>query len=183
MSMTAEEVKERLCHISTRLHFPLLPSAVKWEMLSSLLLLVQDWQSQETRLLGNGIAWSLIYNVMMLVWQKWCPNKALLPYQAMLHYTLPHPKKSIGKSWVRCCSWFRMDSHGRFVSSSSPTGPNRECQNREKASSTLSAKCTKRKSSLAKTDLSPSTVGKEADVVLLWDLEEPATGTDHDVSN
>jgi len=49
--------------------------------------------------------------------------------------------------------------HGPSGSSSSPTGPSRACPSRPKGSLTLSVRCTRRKSSLAKKARSPSIAG------------------------
>lgn len=53
----------------------------------------------------------------------------------------------------------RMDSHGQSGSSSSRTGPNRECQNQERASSISLGRCTKPRSSSGRMDQSLSTAG------------------------
>lgn len=54
----------------------------------------------------------------------------------------------------------RMASHGQFVSSSSQTGPSKECQSQEKDLLILLAKCIKLKNSLARTGQLLCTAGK-----------------------
>lgn len=54
----------------------------------------------------------------------------------------------------------RTGSRGRYGSSSSPTGPNKECPSQGRASSTSSVKCIKPRSSSARTGPSRSTVGE-----------------------
>ena len=57
---------------------------------------------------------------------------------------------------------YRMDSHAPSGSSSSLTGPSRECPSQAKDSSTSLARCTRPRSSLDRRDQLPSTAGRSA---------------------